>query len=884
MDAKHTFPLLYRFFHVAYAQVDALNSCIKGSQQVRGGPNVAPETLLGGQARGDRLKEQAQTGAVQVCITSALGEDDRSAIEHGQMFTSEGRDWGGRASQGHAGGGWVGHRWGGEGEHRKGMIQARERSEELAKATAARWEEFQSLLKRSRESKARHSTEMKGDGGSERVDGATSPPPSPRGHVKGGSPQRCVPRNPSGQKADAIRVGIKAAEVTLTGPVRSKDWGESNAATVHHGRGGTEDGEDHEHGSSSRGSKPTDHGSHDAGKAGAVPTASSWVGRGAGGGDGARGEVGAVGGAGLGDSGRLSAWAEGELTEVNSRLSGVTDVETSLYEVREDERQSTLAGVEATGGGQGGGQGGEGHSPMSGGTRRRASRAMVAGAHELSFKCERLQGELAVSARAREEAKSEARAALELLEVTQEQLKALQAAQAAQADKAKKAEADAERGASVERRRREEEQEKEREQGVARKERLQWEAEAKQLQAQVEEAAATAAALARSHAAELDEIRLEVEQEKKELEVALVVGEAQCLVERLKAAAHAEKSASQQLRLSEGETRAWVTRLEMELETVSRENASLAAELDSSIALGAEQSREVAGALRLKHRQELADLTARYELEKESVRECAAAEVEERARSAKAAALASQAQKHAAEVSEVQRREEKKREKQVQSVKAKAEAEGVATARDIVRLRELHTKRVEQLEGMLRTEGENLAQARREIAMCKAAQAGDAGEFHRWTEGQRDQSKSLLKEISRIQEAVAQAQGQESEAREREALVCGQLRKVMETARLERAEAAEVRRQLKEALVEAEKARTCQARGARVETQPRPSEPQCDMGYAWPRALWSSTPQWHLLPGKRSYLYSAHGKEKDGEDEHPCNPFLLMLQLRRAVE
>lgn len=41
--------------------------------------------------------------------------------------------------------------------------------------------------------------------------------------------------------------------------------------------------------------------------------------------------------------------------------------------------------------------------------------------------------------------------------------------------------------------------------------------------------------------------------------------------------------------------------------------------------------------------------------------------------------------------------------------------------------------------------------ASRCLAACKATLAGDAGEFQRWTEQQRDQSSRLLKELAVIQ-------------------------------------------------------------------------------------------------------------------------------------
>ncbi|CAN0496657.1 unnamed protein product [Ectocarpus sp. 12 AP-2014] len=97
--------------------------------------------------------------------------------------------------------------------------------------------------------------------------------------------------------------------------------------------------------------------------------------------------------------------------------------------------------------------------------------------------------------------------------------------------------------------------------------------------------------------------------------------------------------------------------------------------------------------------------------------------------------------------------------------------------------------------------------------------AGDAAEFQRWTENHRDESTKLLKELAVIQKKVDRAVATEAQAREREGLAMGRLRKVMEEARLERAEGAEVKRQLREALAELESDRNAQARRARANLQ-----------------------------------------------------------------
>ncbi|CAM9693962.1 unnamed protein product, partial [Hapterophycus canaliculatus] len=215
----------------------------------------------------------------------------------------------------------------------------------------------------------------------------------------------------------------------------------------------------------------------------------------------------------------------------------------------------------------------------------------------------------------------------------------------------------------------------------------------------------------------------------------------------------------------------------------------------------------------------MANRGPRCEIEKEALRERLALEAEERAREDRRLALSDQERRIRGEWAAKAAQDARRTDKQLRAAKAEAKAAGEATRRDIDKLRGLHAKRVKRLESLLKEEGDNLADARREIAACKATLAGDAGEFQRWTEEQRDQSSRLLKELAAIQKKVDRAVKMEADAREREGLAMSRLRKVMEEARLERAEAAEVKRQLREALAELEADRNTQARRSRNNLQ-----------------------------------------------------------------
>ncbi|CBN78617.1 expressed unknown protein [Ectocarpus siliculosus] len=183
-------------------------------------------------------------------------------------------------------------------------------------------------------------------------------------------------------------------------------------------------------------------------------------------------------------------------------------------------------------------------------------------------------------------------------------------------------------------------------------------------------------------------------------------------------------------------------------------------------------------------------------------------EAAEKAREETRVTLSAQERRIRGEVAAKAAKDAKRRDKQLREAKAEAESAGEATRKDIDKLRGLHARRVKRLEALLKEEGDNLADARREIASCKAAMAGDAAEFQRWTENHRNESTKLLKELAVIQKKVDRAVATEAQAREREGLAMGRLRKVME--------GAEVKRQLREALAELESDRNAQARRARA--------------------------------------------------------------------
>lgn len=62
---------------------------------------------------------------------------------------------------------------------------------------------------------------------------------------------------------------------------------------------------------------------------------------------------------------------------------------------------------------------------------------------------------------------------------------------------------------------------------------------------------------------------------------------------------------------------------------------------------------------------------------------------------------------------------------QLQEARAEAEAAGEATRKDIEKLRGLHARRVRRLEALLKEEGENLADARREIGIVGISSLGN---------------------------------------------------------------------------------------------------------------------------------------------------------------
>eukprot|EP00752_Nemacystus_decipiens_P006720 g6043.t1 len=328
-----------------------------------------------------------------------------------------------------------------------------------------------------------------------------------------------------------------------------------------------------------------------------------------------------------------------------------------------------------------------------------------------------------------------------------------------------------------------------------------------------------------AEAARAEREKAEYARQKQELEQALAAetGERRRLSSLLDDRSRSESASREKARVGatavEGDLKARLASARSELEAVSLERDALAEELDQCITRLGDQAREVASALRSRQQREIAEISSRCEVEKEALREKVVLELEERARNDVKAALAAQERRIRGEAAAKASKDAKQRDKQLREARAEAEAAGEATRKDIEKLRGLHARRVQRLEALVKEEGDNLADARREIAACKATLAGDAGDFQRWTEEQRDQSTRLLKELAVIQRKVDKAVSAESEAREREGLAMGRLRKVMEEARLERAEGAEVKRQLREALAELESDRSSRARQARNNLQ-----------------------------------------------------------------
>ncbi|CAM9651441.1 unnamed protein product [Pylaiella littoralis] len=326
-----------------------------------------------------------------------------------------------------------------------------------------------------------------------------------------------------------------------------------------------------------------------------------------------------------------------------------------------------------------------------------------------------------------------------------------------------------------------------------------------------------------AEAAKAERERAQGVRQKEELEKALAaeIDERRRVSSLLDACSRSERALRERVEAMapEGDLKARLASVRSELEAVSSERDALADELDQCITRLGDRSREAASAMRSRQQREITEISSRCEIEKEALRERLALEAEEKARKDTTLALSAQERRIRAEVAAKAAKDAKRREKQLREAKEKAEAAGEATRQDIEKLRGLHAKRVKRLEALLKDEGENLADARREIAACKATLAGDAGDFQRWAEEQRDQASRLLKELAVIQKKVDRAAATEALAREREGLAMNRLRKVMEEARLERAEGAEVKRQFREALAELESDRNGQARRARQNLQ-----------------------------------------------------------------
>ncbi|CAM9845520.1 unnamed protein product [Chrysoparadoxa australica] len=243
-----------------------------------------------------------------------------------------------------------------------------------------------------------------------------------------------------------------------------------------------------------------------------------------------------------------------------------------------------------------------------------------------------------------------------------------------------------------------------------------------------------------------------------------------------------------------------VTRLESQLRVLQDEKELLEQELDESVRKTAEEGRDLAQVLRRKHQQDLAEVSARYELEREALREQIRAEYDSTGKTEVATALAQAARRHAAELGSVRAELEAARESAVKKVKDQAARAKAETQSGVEELRSLQQQRVAHLEAMVQQQGDALVDAKRELTQLKMARAADAAETKRVAEEEKARSVAHMTELGRIRSAVKQAQAGEQAALTRERLAKDELRHLTDESRLEKAERDEVRRQLAEAV------------------------------------------------------------------------------------
>jgi hypothetical protein len=320
----------------------------------------------------------------------------------------------------------------------------------------------------------------------------------------------------------------------------------------------------------------------------------------------------------------------------------------------------------------------------------------------------------------------------------------------------------------------------------------------------LEENALEVSRIQANHESELNRLRTSWDDERQRTRdiVVSLRGRIESLEAMLHKAQQRADAAEGGLSAARRELQEFELRHRKKVDLLEASRSSQQAELDAMAAAGAKGTSELAASMRHKHAQEIAALATKMELELAGARQQAAREAEAQASAALEKKIASLSATHAAELEAVKQRAETRR----NDKDSAAAAERDRMHQDVERLRELHAVRVKELESFLGEERMALQASRREVAELQAARYADSSEAARWREEQEDAAKAHLAELRGIRTELIVAEQNVEAARVREAEARGELRRVLEARRLEKAEDLETRRQAEEMFVDVKQA------------------------------------------------------------------------------
>jgi hypothetical protein len=238
--------------------------------------------------------------------------------------------------------------------------------------------------------------------------------------------------------------------------------------------------------------------------------------------------------------------------------------------------------------------------------------------------------------------------------------------------------------------------------------------------------------------------------------------------------------------------------LQAQVDSLQQDKTALQEQLHSVMLGAADDRRQLASELQQRHESDITAVVAKYELQLQALQS------RQRSDSIQLDETASNAREHteqlvkqhAVAIQKLRNELEQQYSAKLAHIQNERHIEGQAIQSDLQQLQNMHKQRVQQLELQLLEESESLKTSKRETEVLKLARAADAREYKQWRDTERKASQSQLHELEAIQSAVKAAIKREESARHKETLACDELQKVMEQARLERAETAEIKRQL----------------------------------------------------------------------------------------